>query len=212
MSSIFIVNDTKITKRGKGRPKTFKREQALDAAMGVFFEHGYQGASMAELSKAMGMNPPSIYNAFTDKETLFIEVLEHYHMPYRTFMTETFEHGASVQDSVKTLFQASENQHAKKQAMGCLIVNSSSAAPDEHTVIGAKLKELHDINENTIYKGLKNGQENGEILESVNIRKLARYINGVFQGAAVTARGQHSAKAVKDLLDQGYNSFLKIIN
>lgn len=205
------MNDTIKEKRAKGRPKNFDREAVLAKALSVFCEHGYQGTSMAQLSKKMGMNPPSIYNAFTDKENLFIEVLEHYHAPYREFVRDVFSKDTPIKDSVLKIFKASEAQHAHDQALGCLIANSGTAAPDENNPIGGKLKSLHDLNETMLFEGLKRAQERGEINKNADILKITRYINGLLQGAAVTARGQHSASAVKDILDQGYQGFLKIV-
>ena len=54
----------------RGRPRTFDREDALRRAMEVFWEHGYEGASMTELTAAMGINSPSLYAAFGCKEQL----------------------------------------------------------------------------------------------------------------------------------------------
>src|SRR5213079_644263 len=65
-------------KRPRGRPRSFDREQALDRAMDVFWRQGFEGASLSDLTKAMEINPPSLYAAFGDKEQLFIEAMERY--------------------------------------------------------------------------------------------------------------------------------------
>src|ERR1700761_2872773 len=61
-----------------GRPRSFCTDTALDRAMTVFWRKGYEGASLAELTEAMGINPPSLYAAFGNKEGLFRAVLERY--------------------------------------------------------------------------------------------------------------------------------------
>src|ERR1700677_3142305 len=61
-----------------GRPRSFCTETALDRAMTVFWRKGYEGASLADLTEAMGINPPSLYAAFGNKEVLFRQVLERY--------------------------------------------------------------------------------------------------------------------------------------
>src|SRR5215468_3346187 len=61
-----------------GRPRAFDTDKALDCAMKVFWRKGYEGASLAELTKAMGINRPSLYAAFGDKEALFRKALERY--------------------------------------------------------------------------------------------------------------------------------------
>src|SRR5947199_232850 len=65
-------------KRARGRPRSFDREQALERAMEVFWGKGFEGASLSDLTDAMGINPPSLYAAFGDKEQLCIEAMERY--------------------------------------------------------------------------------------------------------------------------------------
>jgi len=74
-----------------GRPRSFCKEDALDKAMTVFWRHGYEGASMADLTKAMGINPPSLYACFGSKEGLFKTVLERYDQRRATFMASILE-------------------------------------------------------------------------------------------------------------------------
>src|SRR5437667_3316473 len=62
----------------RGRPREFDREAALEQAIDVFWRHGYEATSMSDLTKAMGINPPSLYATFGDKEKLFLEAIERY--------------------------------------------------------------------------------------------------------------------------------------
>ena len=62
----------------RGRPRAFDVDEALDAAMRVFWKHGYEGASLSELTEAMGINRPSLYAAFGDKESLFKKAVDRY--------------------------------------------------------------------------------------------------------------------------------------
>src|ERR1044071_6333578 len=70
-----------------GRPRCFCKEEALDKAMVVFWRQGYEGASLSDLTKAMGINPPSLYACFGSKEGLFKAVLERYDQRREIFMT-----------------------------------------------------------------------------------------------------------------------------
>src|SRR5438309_9989401 len=62
----------------RGRPREFDREAALEQAIDVFWRHGYEAASISDLTAAMGINPPSLYAAFGDKERLFLEAASRY--------------------------------------------------------------------------------------------------------------------------------------
>jgi len=64
--------------RKRGRPLSFDRDAALQRAMEVFWAHGYEASSLQDLTQAMGINPPSLYAAFGDKEKLFMEVVDRY--------------------------------------------------------------------------------------------------------------------------------------
>ena len=79
--------------RSKGRPRSFDRTKALEAALRTFWQRGYEPASVPELCAAMGVNPPSMYAAFGSKVALFIEAMEHYELAYwaepgRRFLAE----------------------------------------------------------------------------------------------------------------------------
>ena len=74
-----------------GRPRSFCKDEALDKAMTVFWRQGYEGASVADLTKAMGISSPSLYACFGSKEGLFKTVLEHYDQRRETFMASVLE-------------------------------------------------------------------------------------------------------------------------
>jgi AcrR family transcriptional regulator len=68
----------KAPRKPRGRPRSFDRDHALEQAMEVFWKKGFEGASISDLTEAMGINPPSLYAAFGDKEKLFLESIERY--------------------------------------------------------------------------------------------------------------------------------------
>src|SRR5215470_4594452 len=72
-----------------GRPRAFDTDKALDRALRVFWEKGYEGASLSELTTAMGINRPSLYAAFGDKEALFRKTLERYEQGPTAFIRES---------------------------------------------------------------------------------------------------------------------------
>jgi AcrR family transcriptional regulator len=68
----------KALEKPRGRPRSFDRDKALERAMQVFWRQGYEATSVSDLTRAMGINPPSLYAAFGDKERLYLDALERY--------------------------------------------------------------------------------------------------------------------------------------
>lgn len=205
--------DTDIVKsKVIGRPKSFCREEAIGKAMGVFCENGYEATSVAQLGQVMNMKPPSLYNAFGDKETLFLEVLDYYHKPYAEAANQIFKNSTSAQSAIEGLMDLAKSFHCAPDAKGCLIVNSAINVGSTSHLIAQKIKSMHDKNEAMICGRLKQGQNEGDLRKDINVTSIARYINGVLQGAAVIARSQQSPQTVEDILDQGYKGFLGLIN
>ena len=85
-----------------GRPREFDMERALDEAMDVFWRHGYEGATIAELTAAMSINPPSLYAAFGNKEGLLKAALDHYSKKREEFMREVLA-APTAREVVKNL-------------------------------------------------------------------------------------------------------------
>jgi AcrR family transcriptional regulator len=108
-------------KRGRGRPRSFDLDDALDRAVEVFWKNGYEGADMTALTDAMGINRPSLYVAYKDKRTLFFKAVERYYQTIAKIPLPTAVDGKRCPDlspigaAILNLFYGS------KQPRGCLI-------------------------------------------------------------------------------------------
>ncbi|MCX7290974.1 TetR/AcrR family transcriptional regulator [Janthinobacterium sp.] len=114
-----------------GRPRTFDADEALDCAMKVFWEKGYEGSSLPELTKAMGMNRPSLYAVFGNKEQLFHKALERYSDTRMRFFDAALE-----QPTARQVVEALLTQYVDAQTMpdgphGCMGVNAALACSDD---------------------------------------------------------------------------------
>ncbi len=204
--------DTTIKKRTKGRPRSFDKNTALEQAKEVFWQYGYQNTSLAQLTSAMAMNPPSLYAAFGDKETLFIEVLDWYYKPYATAAAALFAQETDTHTTMLNFLQMNLQWHLEHLGIGCLVVNSTIQCHQENHTISSKIKAIHDNNEALITQRLAQGQQCGDIAVTLNIQALARFINGQIQGAAVLSRGQRSSEAVKDMFAQATLAVTSLIS
>ncbi|MEC3950075.1 TetR/AcrR family transcriptional regulator [Sphingobium sp. HWE2-09] len=117
--------------KGRGRPRAFDRDAALDQARALFHAHGYDGVGVAALAQAMGVNPPSLYAAFGSKAALFDEVLGRYArngLPLGTLLTP----GAEPVAALHTLLTlAARIYAADPQAAGCLVLEGARGADAE---------------------------------------------------------------------------------
>lgn len=93
--------------RGRGRPPSIDREAALDRAVDLFWELGYDGASLSELTRAMGLARPSLYNLFGDKDALFVEALERYGRTVSAPILNAFDTAPDMRSAVRAFLSAS---------------------------------------------------------------------------------------------------------
>src|SRR5689334_22879157 len=92
--------------RPRGRPRSFDRERALDVALRAFWQRGFDAVSVADLTVAMGITPPSLYAAFGDKKALFREVVDRYQETYGAFFGRALDAEPSVRDGLRAALRA----------------------------------------------------------------------------------------------------------
>src|SRR6202047_5260819 len=120
----------KMNARALGRPRSFETGKALDAAMKVFWCKGYEGASLSDLTKAMGINRPSLYAALGDKESLFRKVLDRYDNGPAAYVQEALNK-PTARTAVERLMEgAAELGTASGNPRGCLFVQSALVCGD----------------------------------------------------------------------------------
>jgi AcrR family transcriptional regulator len=120
------------TKRGPGRPRSFDPDQALDAAIGLFWAKGYDATSLDDLGAAMGMGRPSIYRAFGSKDQLFLMALARYGDTVAAGPVAALQAAASVDDAITGFLNAIVDYATADPAhRGCLIGSIASAVDDD---------------------------------------------------------------------------------
>lgn len=170
-----------------GRPRSFCTEKALDCAMQVFWRKGYEGASMVDLTTAMGINSPSLYAAYGSKEGLFRAVLERYEARRDKFMTEVF--AASTAKEVASLFLHGVADFAAatggQNPPGCLLLQSGMTCGD--TDIPDELARHRAIKEKALCERFLRARAEGDLPENTQPAALARYVMAVSNGMCVQA-------------------------
>lgn len=182
-----------ITPVKMGRPREFSEEAALDAAMRVFWEKGYEGASLDDLTHAMGINRSSLYSTFGDKEALFEKVVAHYRRGPMAFVGDAMEQPtaracveALLRGTVKFLADPS---HPK----GCLTLQGGLACGSGAEGVRQSMIEWRNAAYSMLQKRMQRARANGDLPRDVNPKDLARYIVIVMNGLGVQAVNGASA-------------------
>lgn len=183
-----------------GRPRAFDPDKALEAAMRLFWEHGYEATSLAMLREAMGLTPPQIYNAFTDKETLFRMALVRYHQTEIAFASEALSAPVSTHEAIRRLLLgAAESYTAPGKPGGCLFISGALAASPQAQAIADELKTYRKASEAGIAARLVRGQAAGDLAVGVSAEGAAKYLMSVMHGMSIQARDGASAEELRVL-------------
>lgn len=177
-------------KKGRGRPKVFDREAALDKAMKLFWQHGYEATSLSDLVEATGAKAPTLYAEFVNKEGLFRAVLDHYIAHFAA------KHEAKlccddkpVDEALKDYFIAVATCYTSKDTpAGCFMINTSAALAASSKEIAKTIKSRHAVQEQTLREFLQHRQEKGEIPAGKDVKELALFLSCVLQGMSISAR------------------------
>lgn len=131
-------------KKSRGRPKVFDRDAALDKAMTLFWQHGYEATSLADLVEATGAKAPTLYAEFVNKEGLFRAVLDRYISRFAAkHEAVLFAEGKSVDRALRDYFTAVATCFTSKETpAGCFIINTSAALAASSTDIANTIKSL----------------------------------------------------------------------
>src|SRR5260370_10885940 len=125
-----------------GRTRQFDVDEALDRALEVFWARGYEGATLPELTRAMGINRPSLYAAFGNKEQLFRKALDRYRTGPMSFLTEALRK-PTVRAVVEAIFSGVVRmQRDRDKARGCLVVSGALACGEEAETERRELAQL----------------------------------------------------------------------
>ena len=182
-----------------GRPRSFCKEEALDRAMTVFWRQGYEGASMADLTRAMGINPPSLYACFGSKEGLFKAVLERYDQRRASFMAHVLE-APSAQKVAETYLMgvaAFVADTSGRNPPGCLMVQGGLSCGD--TMIPDTLARHRAEKEAMLRARFEDSRNSGDLPTSCDPAALARYLMVMANGICVQASAGATAEELREV-------------
>ena len=170
----------------RGRPRTFDRDQALRDALDVFWERGYQGASLTSLTGAMGIGAPSLYAAFGSKAQLFQEATDLYLAEDAGEPTRLLASGETARASIEAMLRSNADLFTREdEPAGCMLTRAVSTCPDDDPELAAYLDRSVEQRIHDIEVRLERGVADGEELPCLEVRALAEFFDAVVEGMAV---------------------------
>jgi len=185
----------------KGRPREFDTDKALDAALDVFWRKGYEGASLLDLTEAMGINRPSLYAAFGNKERLFRRVIERYIEGPAACILKALD-APTARSAAEQLLDASlELVSDPRNPRGCLLVQGALACGETGECVRRELLARREANEAAIRRRFERARGEGDLPAEVDPADLARFMVTVMRGIAVQAAGGSSRQDLRRVAD-----------
>ncbi|MGY5957463.1 TetR/AcrR family transcriptional regulator [Kosakonia sp. BK9b] len=181
---------TSCTKKSRGRPKVFDREAALDKAMALFWQHGYEATSLSDLVEATGAKAPTLYAEFTNKEGLFRAVLDRYIARFANqHEAPLHQDDTPVEQALLAYFTAVARCFTSADTpAGCFMINTSATLAASSHAIAETIKSRHAQQEETLLQFITRRQQRGEIPASADPQVLSQFLGCVLQGMSVSAR------------------------
>jgi AcrR family transcriptional regulator len=184
-----------------GRPREFNVDRALDGALRVFWLKGYDGASLSDLTKAMGINRPSMYAAFGNKEQLYRKTLDRY-SEFRSERLNTFFAAPTARESVELLLRDTvENvTDPKNPGGGCFGVQGAMTCFNMSRQVKEHIGDMHVAFERLCRERFNRAIEAGELPRG-SAADLARFCAIMIQGLALQAKAGSSRKELHRVVD-----------
>ena len=180
-----------------GRPLEFDPREALDKALELFWRHGYEGTSLTDLTKAMGIVRPSLYATFGSKEDLFRQVVDLYWSRHMGFARAAREKPTAREVVEALLFGFADAVTGCGTPAGCLGVNGALACSPASEDIQKELAARRTRDEAALRKRLERARSEGDLPQDVSPADLARFITTVLRGMAVQAKSGASRQELR---------------
>ncbi len=184
-----------------GRPREFCTDQALTAALSVFWAKGYEGASMADLTAAMGITKPSLYAAFGNKEALFHKALDLYETEKLAYTREALKQLTARAVAEYFMRGSIDAQMSSCDPKGCLGVISATACGAEAESIKADVIQRRASSQAALVERFENAKRDGDLPDHIDVAGLTSYLYAILQGMAVQAGSGASREDLERIVD-----------
>ncbi|NMO14160.1 TetR/AcrR family transcriptional regulator [Pyxidicoccus fallax] len=186
----------------RGRPRHFDRDAALREAMQVFWEKGYEGASLSDLTSAMGIKAPSLYAAFGCKEALFREAVELYTSLEGGATNRALRDVPTAREAIEAMLRDNVREYANPgKPSGCMIVLAAVSGTTENEGVRQFLAEQRKAAIADIQQRLERGIAEGELPRGTDTEAMAGFYATVLHGLSIQARDGATLEAMTAIVD-----------
>lgn len=191
----------------RGRPRVFDMDEALDKALEIFWKRGYEGASIAELTETLGINKPSLYAAFGNKEELFNKTLSRYVAGPVAFIQEAINQPSAYEVAQSFLTKAVEFFTDTKHPKGCLIVQAALSVSADSLLVQDLLTKYRYSYEKQLAKRFEKAKEEGDLPTDANAETLAKFLSTLHQGMSVQVTSGASKEELMQVVEFALKSW-----
>ncbi|BCL26373.1 TetR/AcrR family transcriptional regulator [Streptomyces aurantiacus] len=185
-----------------GRPRAFDRDAALHTAMLVFWERGYATTSTTDLSAAMGINPPSLYAAFKNKEHLFREAVGLYERTEADASRRAMDEAPTARKAVAALLHESVDRFTTEgKPRGCMIVLAATNCTEDHASVRDFALRCRARTKTTIKARLDAAADAGDLDADTDTDRIAAFYTTFLNGLSLQARDGADRTQLHDLVD-----------
>ncbi|QEQ95465.1 TetR/AcrR family transcriptional regulator [Neptunomonas concharum] len=189
-----------------GRPRVFNEDHVLRGVMKIFWRKGYMATSAEDLVKASGLGRGSLYNAFSNKETLFERALDYYLVHTREVASVLSDESSSAAVAIQTVLISTLESEALIK-MGCLVTNTAIERAGHDKRISQILQRHFDLLRKALVLAIERGQANNEINSELNPTIAAELLLTVLQGLRVQAKSGTDSAILLQTIDQTLNLY-----
>jgi AcrR family transcriptional regulator len=191
----------------RGRPRSFDLDDALDHAIDVFWRQGYEGTSLSDLTSAMGINRPSLYAAFGNKEQTFKLAVDRYAQIDMAYAQRALSAPTALEVVSRYLHDNVDAVTTPGKPPGCLSIQGGlSAAPDSDPIV-TYLADRRADGEHQFTQRFERAKQEGDLAPDEDAADLARYVSTVSSGIAVQAAGGAARDDLHRVADRALRAF-----
>ena len=181
------------------RPPNFNRQDALEKAMSLFWDKGYEGTSTEDLVKAMGIGRQSMYGAFGDKHTIYMEALKLYQQGGGKNLQQTLCREGSPLEAIQDVLDSVASQSRPQRKRGCLLVNATAELANIDKEIGELVQDNFARCAAAFEQAVYRAQAKGELPSTLQSSEAGDFLMSTYQGLRISAKAGASPERLRQI-------------